>query len=155
MDHASILAIVILIIAILILVFYYLQSTNNPVYRDMYNRAEDFSERVGQEEYVSNFAETVNRFGDKLKDRVQDDEEEYITTRTDAMSKKINQFINEQSEQVIEDWNLTTQDDLDIVIDKYNTLEKDLNEYKEITDKRVDSLEERVNKIDEQLKNME
>ncbi|WP_455645718.1 hypothetical protein [Methanosphaera sp.] len=155
MDAASILAIIILIIAILILVFYYLQSTNNPVYRDMYNRAECLSERVGQEEYVANFAETVNKYGDKLKDRVQDEEEEYIAARTDAMSKKISQFINEQSEQVIEDWNLTTQDDLDIVIEKYDALEKDLNEYKEVNDKRVDSLEERVNKIDEQLKNME
>jgi len=153
MEPATTLAIIILVVAILILLYYYLESTNNPVYQDIHARASGFSTRVGQEEYISNIAERVNGFSDKFKDRVQDDEEEHVS-KTDIMSKKITQFIDEQSEQVIEDWDLATHKDLDSVIEKYESLQLELDSYKESNDTRVSDLEERVNKIDEELKNL-
>ncbi|MBE6485866.1 MAG: hypothetical protein E7Z85_03370 [Methanosphaera stadtmanae] len=153
MEPATTLAIIILVVAILILLYYYLESTNNPVYQDIHARASGFSTRVGQEEYISNIAERVNGFSDKFKDRIQDDEEEHVS-KTDIMSKKITQFIDEQSEQVIEDWDLATHKDLDSVIEKYESLQLELDSYKESNDTRVSDLEERVNKIDEELKNL-
>jgi len=153
MEPATTLAMIILVVAILILLYYYLKSTNNPVYQDIHERASGFSERVGQEEYIVNLTDKVNDFSDKFKDRVQDDEEEHIS-KTDIMSKKISQFIDEQSEQVIEDWDLATHKDLDSIIEKYENLESDLNSYKETNDTRVSDLEERVNKIDEELKSI-
>lgn len=153
MEPATTLAIIILVVAILILLYYYLESTNNPVYQDIHDRASGFSSRVGQEEYITNITDRVNEFSDKFKDRVQDDEEEHVS-KTDIMSKKITQFIDEQSEQVIEDWDLATKKDLDSLLEKYESLQLELNSYKETNDTRVSDLEERVNKIDEELKNL-
>lgn len=151
MEPASTLAIIILVVAILILVYYYLQATNNPVYQNIHTQAADFSTRVAQEEYFSNISGKVNEFSDKFKDRVQDDEDEIHISKTDAMSKKITQFIDEQSEQVIEDWNLVTHTDLDNIIERYDALNDDLSSYKENNDLRVFELEKRVDKISEEL----
>ncbi|WP_323736999.1 hypothetical protein PXD04_03310 [Methanosphaera sp. ISO3-F5] len=150
MDPATILAIIILVVAILILLYYYLQSTNNPVYQNIHAQASGISNRVAQEEYVANISEKVNGFSDKFKDRVQDDDEEHIS-KTDAMSKKISQFIDEQSEQVIEDWNLATHKDLDQIIERCDALNDDFSSYKESNDARVSELEQRVNKISDEL----
>lgn len=155
MDAATILAIVILVIAILILVYYYLQSTNNQVYQNIHAQAAGITTRVGQEEYISNLSDKMNDFSGKIKDRVQDDEDEDHISKTDVISKKISQFIDEQSEQVIEDWDLATNKDLDVVIEKYDLLEKELNDYKENNDNRVDALESRLDDIDAKLEKME
>ncbi len=154
MDSATILAIIILVIAILILIYYYLQSTNNPIYQNIHAQAAGFSSRVGQEEYVANISDKLSDFSGKVKDRVQDDEENDHVSKTDLISKKIDQFINEQSEQVINDWDLATHKDLNDIMKQFDILEKDLNDYKENNDNRVDILEERLNRIDEELKDM-
>jgi len=154
MEPATVLAIIILIVAILILVYYYLQSTNNPVYQNIHAQASGISSRVAQEEYISNISDKVNGFSDKFKDRVQDDDDEEHISKTDAMSKKITQFIDEQSEQVIEDWNLATHKDLDKIIERCDALNNDFNSYKESNDSRVSELEERVDKISEELSAM-
>lgn len=154
MEPATILAIIILIVAIVILLFYYLQATNNPIYNNLQAQASTFSTRVGQEEYISNISDKVNDVSGKIKDRVQDEDEEDHVSRTDMISKKISQFIDEQSEQVIEDWDLATNKDIDAVMEKYNQIESDLNDYKESNNERVSSLEERVNQIDEELEKL-
>ncbi len=151
MEPATTLAIIILIAAILILVYYYLQSINSPIYENIHRQAEGISSRVSQEEYVNNFSEKVKDVSGKFKDRVQDEDDGEHVSKTDYISNKISQFIDEQSEQVIADWDLATHKDLDTVIEKYDLLEKDLGEYKESNDKRVDDLEERVNLISNQL----
>lgn len=154
MESATILAIIILVIAIVILIFYYLQATNNPVYANLQAQATSFSTRVGQEEYISNISDKMNDVSGKFKDRIQDEDEEDRVSRTDMISKKISQFIDEQSEQVIEDWDLATNKDIDSVIEKYTQIESDLNDYKESNDERVSSLEDRVNKLDEEIEKL-
>ncbi|MBE6487774.1 MAG: hypothetical protein E7Z86_03590 [Methanosphaera stadtmanae] len=154
MEPATILAIIILVVAIVILLFYYLQATNNPIYNNLQAQASTFSTRVGQEEYISNISDKVSDVSGKIKDRVQDEDEEDHVSRTDMISKKISQFIDEQSEQVIEDWDLATNKDIDAVMEKYNQIESDLNDYKESNNERVSSLEERVNQIDEELEKL-
>lgn len=153
MEPATTLALIILFVAIFVLIYYYLQATNNPIYENIHAQATGFSNRVSQEEYVSNISKKVNEFGDRFKDNNQEDDEEHIS-KTDAMSKKISQFIDEKSEQVIEDWNLATQDDLDKVFERYDALNDDLSSYKESNDARVSDLEERVDKISEELSAM-
>jgi|LAHS01.1.fsa_nt_gb hypothetical protein len=154
MDSLTILAIIVLVIAILILIHYYLKSTNNKVYADMHTKASGLTSKVGTEEYINNFSDKMNNMGKKVKNQVQDN------NNTDKMSSKINQFLDEQSEQVIADWDLTTHKDLDSVIERYENLEKDLDNYKSSNDKRVttleenfDTLEEKINKIDITLNN--
>lgn len=151
MEPATTLAIIILFVAIMILVYYYLQLTNNPIYQNIHSQASSFSTRVSQEEYVSNLSDKVNDFSGKIKDRVQDDNEEHVS-KTDVISKKISQFIDEQSEQVIADWDLATHKDLDNVLERFDVLKDDLDSYMESNDSRVSDLEARVDKIDEELK---
>lgn len=153
MEPATTLAIIILFVAIIILIYYYLQLTNSPIYKNIHSQASGFSTRVSKEPYISNLSDRVNDFSGKIKDRVQDDDEDHVS-KTDVISNKISQFIDEQSEQVIEDWNLTTHKDLDSVLEKYEALKEDLDSYKENNDTRVSDLEARVDKIDEELKNL-
>lgn len=155
MEAATILAIVILIIALLIIFYYYLQATNNKVYQNIHAQAAGISTRVGQEEYISNISDKMNDFGDKIKDRIQDEDDVEHISKTDIISKKINQFIDEQSEQVITDWDLVTHKDLDSVIEKYDLLKDELDDYKQSNDKRVDTLESRLDKIDENINEIE
>ena len=152
MEPATTLAIIILVVAILVLVYYYLQVTDNPLYNSIHSQASGFSSKVGQEEYISNISEKMGEVGSKFRDRVQDedDDEEHVS-KTDFMSKKISQFIDEQSEQLIEDWDLATNKDIDVLNERFESLSTDLNDYKDSNDNRVDLLEERVNKIEEDL----
>jgi predicted nucleic acid-binding Zn-ribbon protein len=154
MEAATTLAVIILIVAILILIYYYLQATNNPVYQDIHEQAEGFTARVSQEEYISNISDKMSDISGKFKDRVQDEDDGEHVSKTDLMSKKISQFIDEQSEHVINDWDLATNKDIDSLLEKYESIESNLNEYKQSNDKRVDSLEERVNRIDEELEQL-
>lgn len=148
MESATVLAIIILIIALLILIYYYLQSVNHPVYQRMQAQATGISHRIAHEEYVSDLFEKIR---DKMQDQNKDDNEEH-TSKTDMMSKKIDHFINDQSEQIISDWNLATHKDLDEILDKLGVIEDDFRNYKESNDKRVESLEERVDRINSELK---
>ena len=151
MDSASILAIIILVLAILILVYYYLQSTNNPVYQNIHAQASGLSTRVAQEEYVSNISDKVNDLGDKVKSSMQSDDENHVS-KTDMVTKKIDQFFDEQSEQIIEDWNLVTKDDFNVLTERFESLNDDFSSYREDNDKRVLTLEQRVDQIDKELK---
>lgn len=151
MDPATTLAIIILIIALIILIYYYLQSINHPVYQNINKQAADLSSKIAQEEYVANFSNRVNDLTHKNKDH--DDEKDHVS-KTDVISKKIDQFINEQSEQVISDWNLVTHKDLDEVVEKFNLFEDDFDEYKKSNDSRVKTLEEKVETINQNLKDV-
>lgn len=152
MDSATTLAIIILIIALIILIYYYLQSINHPVYQNINKQASDLSSRIAKEEYVANFSNRVNDLTHKDKDQ-KDDDKDHVS-KTDIISKKIDQFINEQSEQVINDWNLVTHKDLDDVISKFDLLEDDLDNYKKSNDSRVKTLEEKVETINQNLKDV-
>lgn len=155
MEPASTLAIIILVVAILILVYYYLQSTNSPIYQSIHAQAEGFSSRVGQEEYVSTLSDKVSEFGGRFKDRIQDEDvDEDHVSKTDVISKKISVFIDEQSEQVISDWDLVTHKDLDSVVERFDALQNDLDSYRDSNDSRVSDLESRVDRIDEDLKSL-
>lgn len=153
MEPATTLAIIILVVAILILLYYYLQSINSPIYESIHSQAAGLSSRVSQEEYISGLSDRVSDFSGKFKDRVQDDDEDRVS-KTDVISKKISQFIDEQSEQVIEDWDLVTHKDLDSALDRFSALKDDFDSYVEANDSRVSDLEARVDRIDEDLRNL-
>lgn len=155
MEAASILAIIILIIAILIMIYYYLQITNNQIYQNIHSQATGISSRVGQEEYFTNITDKMNDFSGKIKDKIQDEEDEEHISKADVISNKIDQFIDEQSEQVIADWDLVTHKDLDSIIEKYDSIEKDLNQYKQDNNNRVETIESRLDDIDKKLEEME
>ena len=81
---------------------------------------------------------------------MQSDDENHVS-KTDMVTKKIDQFFNEQSEQIIEDWNLVTKDDFNGLTERLESLNDDFSTYREDNDKRVLTLEQRVDQIDKEL----
>ncbi|RAP45630.1 MAG: hypothetical protein BZ135_05425 [Methanosphaera sp. rholeuAM6] len=154
MEPATTLAIIILVVAILILLYYYLQSVNSPIYESIHSQAAGLSSRVSQEEYISSLSDRVTDFSGKFKDRVQDEDEDDHISKTDVISNKISQFINEQSEQVIADWDLVTHKDFDSVLERFDALKDDFDSFVEVNDSRVSDLEARVDRIEEDLRDL-
>ena len=70
---------------------------------------------------------------------------------TDMLSGQIDEFLNDQSERLIKDWELATKSDLNILEKKYSKvikdiddLEKQFNEYQGYDDKKFENIENRL-----------
>jgi hypothetical protein len=74
---------------------------------------------------------------------------------TDDMSRKIDVFLNDKSDQLIKDWELATQKDVSDIEKRYNMVSKDLdsldtrfNEFRGTTNKKLKKIEERLDKLE-------
>jgi len=105
---------------------------------------------VSEKINVSGVGEKVSGMGEKLRGRVRE-----VPISTDVFSSKIDLFLHEKSDQLIEDWELATRKDLAELEKRYNvvaidleTLEKRFNEYRGATNKKLESIEERLEKLE-------
>ena len=155
-------ALIILVLAILILAYYYVQ--NNPLI------AEKFKEYVPsaqgesglnynnlnfKDETVSDDLEDNESMGKKIKVKLSD--LDMSSFNTDAFSKKIDSFLDEKSEELINDWELATKTDLDVFEDRLNTtsesinsLEEKFTSFKDDSNKKFDDFENRLKILEEQ-----
>ncbi len=104
---------------------------------------------VGEKLNVSGVSEKVSGMGEKIKGKVS------VPISTDNLSHRIDLFLNEQSDQLIEDWDLATKKDLsqlekrfDVVSLDIESLEKRFNEYRGATNKKLETIEERLDKLE-------
>jgi len=104
---------------------------------------------VGEKLNVSGVSEKVSGMGEKIKGKVS------VPISTDNLSHRIDLFLNEQSDQLIEDWDLATKKDLSELEKRFNvvsldieTLEKRFNEYRGSTNKKLANIEERLDKLE-------
>ncbi len=74
---------------------------------------------------------------------------------TDDMSRKIDVFLHDKSDQLIKDWELATQKDISDIEKRYNTVSRDLdsldsrfNEFRGTTNKKLKKIEERLHKLE-------
>lgn len=111
---------------------------------------------VGEKLNVSGVSEKVSGMGEKIKGKVS------VPISTDNLSHRIDLFLNEQSDQLIEDWDLATKKDLsqlekrfDVVSLDIESLEKRFNEYRGATNKKLDTIEERLDKLENPVKKSE
>ncbi|MEM4196066.1 MAG: hypothetical protein QW277_02745, partial [Methanothermobacter sp.] len=79
-----------------------------------------------------------------------------VPISTDVISNKIDAFLNEKSDELIEDWSLATKDDisdlekrLELVSRNIEELEHRFNEYRGYTNKKLESLDRRLRKLEE------
>ncbi|MDR3062802.1 MAG: hypothetical protein LBU40_01515 [Methanobrevibacter sp.] len=148
-------ALLVLIIAILILAYYFIK--NNPEANKYFD--EYITSPVKEKNIYQSF-EGIKRnsesgtVGEKLKVKIKDMEMPNINT--DAFSKKLEHFLNERSEDLINEWNLATTKDIKTLENRFdnvkiniNGLEKRFNEYREYTNEKIDSLDERLKKLEE------
>ncbi len=105
---------------------------------------------MGEKLNVSGVGEKVSGVGATLKGKVRE-----VPISTDVLSGKIDMFLNEKSDQLIDDWELATKKDLSALEGRYKRLSTDLdsleNRFKEFKGYTSDKLEE----IDQRLEKLE
>lgn len=164
MDYIELIAIIILIAAIVFLVYYYIQTANE----GNINLKEVLSFSPKKDEDTAlNFADADAEMkekvsmGDKIKYTFKDIDKSYANT-TDAFSKRLDAFLDERSEELIENWSLVTTDDLSTLeerctsaCDSIDALEKRFSEYSNATDSKIDDLDKRLKALEEAEEELE
>jgi len=169
-------AILVLAGAVVVLFYYYLQDNRNLNLRrvrddatnlgeKVYTGAADLGDKVsregnnsgvgekvsddGEKINVSGVSEKMSGMGERLRGRVS------VPISTDTLSSRIDLFLNEQSDQLIKDWDLATKKDLSELESRFNvvslnfeTLEKRFNEYRGATNSKLETIEKRVEKLE-------
>ena len=163
MEAIELLAIIILIAAIVILVYYYLQSVNGGSF-DVNDLKSSFTipkkEDIHSISIDDDLKEKVS-VGDKIKSSFKDIDKSYANT-TDAFSKRLDAFLDERSEELIESWSLVTTDDLESLekrcvsaCDSIDDLEKRFSEYSTVTNEKIEELDNRLKVLEEEEKLLE
>ncbi|MGL4669743.1 MAG: hypothetical protein ACRCVG_03995 [Methanobacteriaceae archaeon] len=169
MTALEILAILLLVGAIIVLLYYYLinnpqmmdkarsyvpAGVSNPLYGNE-SKSESTSVNLNEETMSAMENDEKTSVSDKLKGKFKDIDMPNINT--DAFSKKIDAFLDEKSDQLIKDWNLATKEDTDelakrcdVAYSNIDNLEKRFNEYKSFTNERIDSIDERLAKLEKE-----
>ncbi|MDR0912377.1 MAG: hypothetical protein LBM96_07250 [Methanobrevibacter sp.] len=159
MSGLEAVAIIILIIAIIIVIYYFIK--NNPEINSYFN---NYIATPAREHniYPTNFAsqsKTQNgndvSMGEKIKVKFKDIEMPNINT--DGFSKKLDQFLNEKSEDLIKEWNLSTKEDIETLEKRFDKtslkvdeIEKRFNEYREYTNDEIKSLDKRLKELEKE-----
>jgi predicted nucleic acid-binding Zn-ribbon protein len=168
MGPLELFAILVLAGAIIVLLYYYLQETNGAsltgVKSSIYGMGNKVSEGISQsnnqtsegEKRMSGVSERVSEMGEKLKGKVT------VPISTDGLSGRIDEFLDEQSDRLIKDWELATKSDVNDLEKKYgkvsrdiDDLEKRFNEYRGYANKKFETIEERLKKVEEDLEKTE
>ena len=163
MDIIELIAIIILIAAIVFLVYYYIQTANEgninikEVLKFSPKKDEDMALHFSDDDEMK---EKVS-MGEKIKYTFKDIDKSYANT-TDAFSKRLDSFLDERSEELIESWSLVTTDDLSSLeerctsaCDSIDALEKRFGEYSNATDSKIEDLDKRLKALEEAEKELE
>jgi len=103
---------------------------------------------------MDSISEKVSGVSEKIKGTVKSVP---ISTSksTDEMSRKIDIFLNDKSDQLIKDWELATQKDVSDIEKRYTKVSRDLgnfdnrfNEFRGYTNKKLKKIEERLDKLE-------
>ncbi len=177
MTALEIIAILILIGAIVVLLYYYLQDTRGLSLNMRPKTTESRTRTLKVNEGVSDIHKTLKKTGaqassttskmtegstmagmsermagvsEKIRGKVKE-----VPISTDLLSNRIETFLNEQSDQLIKDWEIVTKDDLKDLEERFETvslnvdeLGKRFNEYRGYTNKKLEHIEERLSKLE-------
>jgi vacuolar-type H+-ATPase subunit I/STV1 len=160
MDIIELLAVIILVAAIVFLVYYYIKTAN-----DGNIDIKEILKFSPKDNNVSNLVDEdiqeKKSMGDKIKYTFKDIDKSYANT-TDAFSRRLDSFLDERSEELIESWSLVTTDDLSSLEERYTTacdsieaLEKRFNEFTNATDAKIEDLDKRLKALEDAEKDLE
>jgi hypothetical protein len=145
-------ALLILIVAIAVLVYYYLNDMRfvDKIKPHIPSNVSNIGSNIGFG--GSEDGESIP-VSEKLKTKIKDIDMPNIST--DAFSNRLDTFLNEKSEELIKDWELATKNDINSLEDRFTTLNKDFSEfekrfteYKDYTNEKLDSFDERLEKLE-------
>ena len=161
MDIIELIAIIILVAAIVFLVYYYIKSANdgNIDIKEILKFSPKKDSNVNS--LVDEDIQEKKSMGDKIKYTFKDIDKSYANT-TDAFSKRLDSFLDERSEELIESWSLVTTDDLSSLEERYtsacdsiDSLEKRFAEFTNATDAKNEDLDKRLKALEEAEKDLE
>ena len=99
---------------------------------------------------MAGMSERMAGMGEKIKGKVKE-----VPISTDLLSNRIDAYLNEQKDQLIKNWDLSTKSDLSELEKRFSKvtrdvdeLEKRFNEYRGYTNKRIESIDKRVKKLE-------
>ena len=160
MDYIELVAIVILIAAIVFLIYYYIQTARegNINIKEVLNFSpKEYASSLDLDDEMKEKVSTR----DKIKYTFKDIDKSYTNT-TDAFSRRLDSFLDERSEELIENWSLVTTDDLATLEERYTSacdsidaLEKRFGEYINTTDAKIEDLDKRLKALEEAEKELE
>ena len=173
MGPLELFAILVLAGAIIVLLYYYLQEMNKTGnagldsvkssvsnmgkgVSDVGNRVSEgisqqySSSNVERESRMSGVSEMVSGMGESFKGKVKG-----VPINTDVFSGRIDEFLHEQSDQLIEDWELATKSDVGALEKKYTKVARDIddlerrfNEYRGHANKKFEHIEKRLDSLE-------
>lgn len=178
-------AILILIGAIIVLIYYYLQGTNGRYFSNLRPKdsegrtrtlevneglskvhetikktgakATDTGVKITEGGTMAGMSERMAGMGEKIRGKVKE-----VPISTDLLSNRIEIFLNEQSDQLIKDWELATKSDLSELEKRFDKvsldvdeLEKRFKEYRGYTNKKLENIEGRILKLENPEDNAE
>ena len=165
MGPLELFAILVLAGAIVILLYFYIQEmrgTGGTGFSGVKSSISDMGNRVSEGissqynnpstegEKKQGVSERVSEMGERLRGKVKD-----VPISTDVLSGRIDEFLNEQSDRLIQDWELATKSDVDVLEKKYGKvvrdiedLEKRFSEYRGHANKKFESIEKRVSALE-------
>ncbi|MCE5213540.1 MAG: hypothetical protein LLF83_02330 [Methanobacterium sp.] len=100
---------------------------------------------------MGDVSEKVSVISEKFKGTVK----EVVPEKSDELSDRIDQYLEERKDQIINDWELATKNDAMNLEKRYLKLSKDMgklddgfNEYRETSNKRIKEIEDRLEKLE-------
>ena len=165
MGPLELFAILVLAGAIIILLYFYLQEmrgTGGTGFSGVKSSISDMGNRVSEGissqynnpsaegEKRQGVSERVSGMGESIKGRFKD-----VPISTDVLSGRIDEFLNEQSDRLIQDWELATKSDVGELEKKFGKvardiedLEKRFSEYRGHANKKFESIEKRLSDLE-------
>ena len=173
MNPMDVVAIAILIIAILVLIYYYLQSNPASVQKlrayvpatadsyvgEILQKDSDYDNSSREKGTVEESKEEES-MSKKIKIKLSDIDMSGLNT--DAFSNKIDAFLDEKSEELIQSWSLATTNDLKDLEDRFDKttqsvdeLEKSFKKFKKSSKAFQKETETKLEEIDKRIENLE
>lgn len=150
MDALSLLAVLVLAGAIIVLLYYYLQNVRNFPSSKLQTQVYGADEASAEGGKVGGMTDRMYGMGEKIKGKVKD-----VPISTDIFSEKLEAFLDEKSDELIEDWELATKKDLLDIEKRYSKISRDVeelesrfNEYRGSTNKKIRKIEDRLEKLE-------
>lgn len=164
MGPLELFAILVLAGAIIVLLYYYLQETKSTSLVGVRSSISQMGSKVSEGIHINNNTTSQTPEGDKkmsgVSERVSEMSEMLkgkvnVPISTDSLSGRIDEFLDEQSDRLIKDWELATKSDVGTLEKKYDKvsreiddLERRFNEYRGHANKKFEHIEERLKKLE-------
>ncbi|MGB9978730.1 hypothetical protein [Methanobacterium sp.] len=161
MGPLELFAILVLAGAIIVLLYYYIQETKGASLVGVRSSISEMGSKVSEGIYQNNHqtpegegkmsgvSERVSEMGERLRGKVT------VPISTDGLSGRIDEFLDEQSDRLIKDWELATKSDINTLEKKYDKVSRDIddlerrfNEYRGHANKKFEHIEERLSKLE-------